>query len=228
MMDPLRNGKLADSKASHIVFGYVRDMEITLKLTEITEYIIHIILGFYFNYEYFASYLKEHFEVSPDKLTITNIKKVDFRRHTIYLNHWIASTSKCIARWTFKINSFQPIAMTEMYFGLVSSQQAPNEDFATIEQQHVPNYCIANSGSRYPNGKSIGTIGQSFKIKEGDIVTFTLDLIVGTWNGKIHDKTDTLIINDVEISEDIKYKLAVQIRQQGSSITLLDYNLMTT
>ena len=74
-MEPLQNAKSANDNSQSIVHGYLREMESLFEISEVTSLIINIILGFYFQGEYITEYVKENFEISPDKLTITNIKK---------------------------------------------------------------------------------------------------------------------------------------------------------
>ena len=79
--------------------------------------------------------------MSEDKLTITNIKHVDFVAHAIYFNPWIESTSKCIVKWTFKMNRMVRRG-GEFYFGLVSKEKDVKDDFSDWTTEYIPNYAV--------------------------------------------------------------------------------------
>ena len=94
------------------------------------KYVLHFIIL------YFDNARKDCFKISDDKLTITNIEKISDFDHTIYMKHWIDSTSNQIIKWRFKINEHQT---WHHYFGLAStfSEEALEEDFVNGEKQRI-------------------------------------------------------------------------------------------
>ena len=111
-----------------------------------------------------------YFKVSPDKLTITNIKETPAGSEpTIYLNQWIDSSSKAIAKWTFKMNKIY--GRNGIYFGITDKEVDPTEDFA----EHGVNYYIGGYGGVYGGMNRLNNI-DSFYPKDGDCVSFILDL----------------------------------------------------
>ena len=80
-MDPLQNAKYADDKANYTAYGYIHNMERKLKFGEVATLIIKIILGFYYHGEFIDKFSEKNFEISADKLTITNIKRVYHSQH---------------------------------------------------------------------------------------------------------------------------------------------------
>ena len=221
-MDPLPNGMLAETRSRQIVFGFIHEAELQLKLSEIAALIINMILGFYYHGEYFASFLEDHFEVSPDRLTLTNIKEIDLGNHTSYFNQWIESTSKSIVKWTLKINKAEKTNLkfdSAFYFGLATKESDPSKDFATSK---TLNYCIDDLGWKYKSYMGDGR-AVSFAFNEGDLVIFTLDLASKQWLGKVGVDGTDIELFDVEVSDDIKYKLAMQMSKVGDSVTLVSF-----
>ena len=219
-MDPLQNGITANARSTQIVFGFIHEAESQLKLAEIAALIIKIILGFYYNGEYFASFLKDHFEVSPDKLTLTNIKEIDMGHHTSYFNQWIESTSNSIVKWTLKINKAEKTMFDcADYFGIATKEDDPSKQFATAD---TLNYCIDDGGWKYKSYEGDGRV--SFKFEEGELIIFRLDLPSKQWLGKVGiDGTDIELFK-IEVSDDTKYKLVMQMSKVGNSVTLVNFD----
>lgn len=173
-MDPLKIAKFADVRTDHLVFGYIREVESDFDVPDITSLIIHLILGFYYQFEFITKFRKDCFEVSEDKLTIANIKAIGFSQHAIYFNHWIASTSKSVVQWTFKINK---MAFGTIYFGLISREKDVETDFGDRDEKFVPNYAVNTHCGIFINGKWTTSTGDEWHINDGDIVTLILDFI---------------------------------------------------
>ena len=230
-MDPVLNAKRADPQSQRIVSGYIHEMESKLNLPEVASLIISIVLGFYCG-EYITSFLREYFERSKDKLTITKIKH-SAAQHTIYFNQWVHSKSNMIIKWIFKINKTKNRG-SEIYFGLVSQELQPNIDFSNGKQR---NYCIDNCGRRYRGNNSYDDI-VSFKCRDGNMVTFTLDLRSKQWFGKvtgdkinyygsnngIHRGEDCKIF-DIDVSDHISYKFVLQLQSYANSVTLEGFEM---
>ena len=226
-LDPLSIAKSADSKSNHIVFGYIHEIESQLNLQEITSLIIHIILGFYYQNEFITKYRKDCFEVSEDKLTITNIKQVGFLAHSIYFNQWIESTSQLIVKWTFKMNKVIERG-TGFYFGLVSKEEDTFSDFSSASDEYTPNYAICGDGQLWDNGKFADDSEILTELMESDWVTFILDLSAGKFKCSIQDRFEEAEICAVAIgvSEPIRYKFALQMGTKGNSLTLTKFEMI--
>ena len=220
-MEPLRNARSTDGKSQSIVFGYVREMESSFAISEVASLIINIILGFYYHEEYITEYVKEFFQISQDRLTITNIKDIYTNFHSIYLNQWIESTSKAIIKWTFKINKLSQ--SNQYYFGITSNEKAPDTDFAV----GVNSYYIGYNGRVYRGSISCNFIEPFRKtIRDGDSVTFTLHLPSKSWLGRIDrdEKPGTdYKFCKIDVAEDIRYKFVIQLGAFGDSVTLTSF-----
>ena len=55
---------------------------------------------------------------------------------------------------------------------------------------------------------------------EGDLVTITLNLKQGILSIQVNDEDEVIKSDNVEISQDTKYKMLVKMSNLGSSITL--------
>ena len=224
-MESLINAKSADSRSKRIIHGYIHRSEIQLKLPEIASLIINIILGFYYSGEFISKFLDKYFEVSQDKLTITNLREIEFEEHTIYLNQWIESMSKAIVRWTFKINAMSNHNRTRIFFGFASKERPSEYDFTTDKCEFIPNYSISNYSSPWIDGRTTNiNVPMQYEMRKDDLVSFTLDLVSKKWKCRIHGKTDELEICDVKTSDNIRYKFVLQIACVGDSITLVNYD----
>ena len=218
-MDPLQSAKSADLTTQCVIFGYIHEMESKLKMDEVAPLIINIILGFYHCAEFIDKFLEDHFRVSPDKLTITNIKKVSSASHTIYLNQWIHSMSKSIVKWTFKINQ-KPNHFLKFYFGITTEENEISTDFACGD---ILSYAFDDVGFLY-EGLSLSKLDNSFQLNIGDLITFTLDLKAPTFTVKRADDNEIELF-EVETSDDIKYKFVLQMGGKGMSVTLVNFEI---
>ena len=91
------------------MFGYIREKENELILHNIPSIISYISLMYYFHGEHFDKH-GQYLKSSPDKMTITNIQKTRMDLSCNWKNVAIGRTSinsmsKCMIKWTFKINS---------------------------------------------------------------------------------------------------------------------------
>lgn len=211
----------ADSRSEYVVFGYLRNMDSRFSLSShIPPLVSHLCLRFYFIFECFDEARTDCFKISDDRLTIANIKQCGYQ-HTIFLCKWIESTSKSIATWKFERNSTDSVGT--IGFGIISTDEEDllYSDFCSVEPKHKPNYCVYNVGYKFENGKS----GQNMthQVIHKNVATFILNLSKKTFSC-LDAKGDIMILfDDIEISNNIKYKFAVQIRYYGDYLKLIDH-----
>ena len=134
------------------------------------------------------------------------------------MNQWIESTSKSIVKWTFRVHKLHG----DFYFGITSKETDLDTDFSTAT---CSNYCVGPLGDTYYRDNHSDTI-ESFDIEDGNLVTFTLNLISKKWFGTIHngDEVDNELF-DVEVADDIKYKFVLQLVCEGDSVTLNNFEI---
>lgn len=98
-----------------IVFGYIREHELSHGFINIHPLVSHKCLEYYTEYEYFSEADKNYFKISKDKKTVTKISK-DKKNHSIFCNKWIKNG---IAIWSFLIKTVNRKGV--MHFRLESS-----------------------------------------------------------------------------------------------------------
>ena len=101
IMTTLKQLECVNKQYKYAVFEYIGEKEIELLLHNILSVVSYISLMYYFHGEYLTS--------SEDKMTITNIQKTKMDLNCNWKNIAIGRTSinsmsKCIIKWTFKLN----------------------------------------------------------------------------------------------------------------------------
>ena len=220
------------------VCGYVRDMESWLSQHEcIPSIIVHIILAFYWVNEYFASCSK-WIKISDNGTTITDIGKKFSSRNTSYCNQWISSMNKVIVKWNFHLSSTitRHYVRKTIQIGFVSKKGSEEQRFGNTDDTPNYSYDVA-TGIILVNGKYADyTISNHLKlIKPGDTFEIILNLIkkealvkkinVDKDNNKNNNKS-YVIFRDIEVAENIHYKLAVSLLVNGYKLKLNEFGFV--
>ena len=195
-----------------IVFGFIRNQQNQLSLSNIPTLITYLCLGYYYHATYFQKYSK-NIKISNDKMTVTALKNMNGLKHAC-TNIWIESISKKIAKWKVKINSCRHLLIFR-----ISSM----ENFKFTK----PSYGFDNYGNTYTNDdntwRDIMDINQDFK--KGDIITIILNMENATMATEKNNNDLVLIFTGMVKRKDIKYRLAVDLAKKGNSVTLFDFEL---
>ena len=215
-----KKSSLSKKWNNSLVTGYIKQKESELEILNIPQVIIHLILTYYQMNDFIDTYLANYFLISSDKSTITNIRSIKPGLHGIYLNEWIESISNQSFTWTFLINKLKDW----IYFGIVTSQIDTRCCFQATYFE--PNYRISNKGHlngyhydhrlshpKYPN----------ISFGDGDKVRFTLNMKQQTWSVSINNGLYIMIINNVEKSDKIKWKMALSLQNKGDSISVINF-----
>eukprot|EP01084_Bolivina_argentea_P256703 432295_1 len=211
-----------DQRTIDIVFGYIKSLEITFKTMHLPQGIKQICLMYYYINEFFSKAQDTLFKISEDKLTITNIRYCSFGSHTIYGKVWIPSVSKSIHKWTFSIH-----VKAEMYIGIASNDDNIDSDFSSDLENDIPNYALSNYGSRYKNGERFYDEFDTFitGFRHYTDVTLILDLCNAHLSYGVNDNALITVFDDIHISKDIKYIMALQTRMPNDSVTITNYTV---
>ncbi len=213
-------------RSKSIVLAYIREHE-SLKSVNIPSVISSTCLKYYFINEFFDQALINYFEISNDKMMITNIGGII--DHSIYCNQWISTSSNIRVQWTFFIKKMK----NEMYFGLASNDKNINKDFCNWGSKG-PCYEVSNTGERYyidntpynffgyMSHYDIPRLDKNFRCGSGDTITFILDLNNKTnqFCIQVNDHPRKKLFNNIVRGIDIKYKMAVIMRCKNDSIIL--------
>eukprot|EP01084_Bolivina_argentea_P188006 323728_1 len=221
-MSLLSNVKQADKRSKYTVFGYIREMESNFNLENIPMLISYLCLSYHYDPEYISKARDDAFEISKNRLIITSKKTICFRDHTIYCNQWIHSMSNVIAKWTFKINYVPNASSIDgIYFGL-ASEQNDNGIYNDFSNSKAANYAVSDCGDKYTHDAESITenVGE---LHSNDEVTYTLDLQNATFGCKINNNNELILFEYIKQSNDIKYKMVIQIAGKGGSVTLKNF-----
>eukprot|EP01084_Bolivina_argentea_P118376 210050_1 len=214
-MSSLQQLKYVNKKFKYCVFGYIRESESKLELPPIPMLISYICLSYYYFADFFSKAREDHFKISNDKLTITNIKYCDYRNHSIFLNEWIDATSNTIVTWTFTFKNTNDVIV-----GLALEEDI-NEDFCFGKK---PTYAIASWGGNFLNGMMRGNFTQPV-FGGNDNVEFVLNLKNGTFGCRIGNKPINIAFENVSRHNGIKYKLAMQLRTIEDAVTIMNFSI---
>eukprot|EP01084_Bolivina_argentea_P228434 385812_1 len=201
-------------------FGYVRQMQLALKLCDIPMRVSYLCLAFYHHGEYFATTDKDT-ELSVDKMTISNKSRTNtIARCKGY--QIIESEAEMIAKWTVKINNIgvkKSGTDGNITIGLVNgtvAQLPPEKHFS-----------FSNTGNR-------SLLYQPFEAFAGDICKFvsgdelTIILNAPKRTIKVQKNNESklrCLFKNIHKASDICYKLCVILRGQNDSVKLVDFKV---
>ena len=215
-MAHLQVGKNADKRSKYTVFGYTRKLEESLKLQTIPPIVLYLCIAYIYNPEFFARVREDAFKISDDKLSVTNIQEILWSQHCIYLNQWIESTSKSIVTWIFKMDKMRGGKYLAS-FVIISKEK-------DVEQQprDMPYYEFLDNGSIGTADKGCAS-NKDAAFGENDQVKIKLNLSKATVSIQINDKDEIICDSAVQISEDIKYKMALLLSPSDAIVSLKEF-----
>ena len=231
MAEILKQLPKVNKRYKFAVFGYVRRIQKESSLN-IPVLIHYLCLNFYFHGEYFDK-CGDKMAISNGLMTLTKISPHSDWDNTCYGKTWIKSNIKQIAQWIFKIDTMiKPIndEMDQIFIYFLSKDNKTNKDCGVGEDN--PYFGFSNGGDQ--DWERIDGVNlekeeqplQKFTFKHKDTISVVLD----TKNGKITAKKQDdhemkIIYDDIDMDQSIKYKLGVQLRNQYTSITLLNFSI---
>eukprot|EP01084_Bolivina_argentea_P167324 290415_1 len=228
-MSIFKSSKQSSKRTKLIVFGYIHEHEAAESINNIPLLISYMCLSYCPHdmhvIEFFSKARNDYFEISKDKLTVTNIGKHCHKSiHTIYCNKSIDSTSNIIVKWKFYIKKFD--SSYKLYFALTSINENEKEGFCLKSvMQNKPYYEVDSNGYKYSDNKVCGTCFNL--ISSGDTVELTLDLtnlFHGIFSMQINNRKQLVLFDDIKTGKNIKYKMALQLHPANSSVTLKSYD----
>ena len=199
------------------VYGYIRQCQKLLP-SEINPYfnisqlIIFIILLYCDQPEIIETVDTTLYDIDDSHTTIT--KKESSGGGSIFGKTTICSDKGGIYKWKFKIIT----TGINMRFGISSSYG--------MERLFTRNKNSSNYAARYAGRKeSKGSLfnDYDFYIKRYDIVQMELNLDTRQLIYYINDRSLGPAYEDIDIGEDIKYKLAIHIYSKDATIKLIDF-----
>ena len=236
----LKQMKCIKQDIKFTVFGYIRQNENNLSLfCNVPSMISYLCLSYYFHGEYFEKVAND-VNVSNDKMTITKISNTNNWKNTSYGKTWIDSIIPQIVEWKFKINKMLTGASGGIFLCVVSMDDRLNEDCNEKKNIKIdyPNYGFNSNGFtsvndsngahksgewKWYNFPSLMEKKWSNHYYEGDIMS----MIINTKSRVIYFQkqggTKVPVIENITISKDTKYKMAVSFYYNSCSVSLIDF-----
>ena len=213
--------KQIDQQTIDTVNGYIRDKQELLPYEENSYYIIpslviHLILSYYIEPEYFTNN-PGGYKVSDDKKTIT---KIDASEPSIYGNIIIPSTRKGIYSWIFKILCIK----TNTSFGITSDIDCTYKGGEFWQTSKFPAYAAVYAGHRASKGKMEYEYPEFNQIRANSMIKMVLDLSKKELIFWVDNQNLGVAYKDIDVGEDIKYRMAVDMYNASTKMCLIDYN----
>ena len=208
--------KNVDQNTIDLVNGYIRDKQSLLPYEDnpyyvISSLVIHLILSFYFDPEYFAT-IQGHIKAS-------NNNKIISMNGTAYGNITVPSTIPRIYTWKFKILKCK----TDIYVG-ITSKIGQHGAFCYQDRR---SYCAYLPGGRVTNCSL--TRDYPFKnINNNSIVEMILDLKKKELSYCIDGKHLGAAYENIDTGENIKYRMAVYMHYVSTKMELIGFDVGKT
>ena len=225
---PIANAKHADDRLDCLVSGYIKSIQKAHKsLKTIPMDIYYVCILFLLQKEYFEL-IADQMNLSQDELTITKDASAIYNwKNTTYGKMVIPSISKQIVTWKIKMKPFTE--ERNRVIGIASSTDCIDKDYTYNKVGHY--YGISDSGTRFWNHKlkeetSVETAAEydtfEYHDRSGDTVTMILNLRDATilFGQSEHPK---IAWTNIKIDKDVNYRLAVSLRCQLDSMTIVDF-----
>ena len=218
MSSLLKSSAEADQTTIDIVNGYIHDNQSLLPYQENQYFLIpplvtHLIMAYYFDPEYFAIDLNDY-DISQDRKTITKTDNTWYK--SMHGNVVIQSTVAAIYEWSFKLLHLR----SNLSIGVTSDIDCEFND-RFWDNTNCSNYAAMYCGFKGSKGKGDGTY--DFDANDGDIVYMTLDLVQKEIRFMVNDKNLGAAYTDIDVGEDIKYKMAIDAHYATSKVTLISF-----
>ena len=203
-----------EKKTKYTVYGWVRELEKALKLSNIPDLVTAVCILYLGDNETFEI-VSASLKLSDDKKVITKCRD-DTMDYCAYGCIKISSTSDVICRWNIKLNHM------DRYLRVGVSSQCDILKYKMLMTNLTGyNYFYDNDGSRY-NGET-----WSYGLKRSlpnDVVSVYLDLTKKEVAFYVNDQKQDIICPDIVVAEDIEYRLFVSLVEQGDSVQILDFH----
>lgn len=234
-MSAFKISKKANEPTKMLIYGFIKaaQKELNILLNNIPIPIQQYIVAYYYLHEYFYKAPDNHFEISDNKLTITNIKNTP-HQYQVWMNQSVSSLSDNIFTWRFKINKLKD----GINFGIVPSKHCVENCMDFWFWEFRPVYSITNKQCihKYPWKETdchlIRDMTPNSNLAQltfgsGDEVSLTLNIKESTINCTINDDPSFNLFTDIEKHfeelNDIEWKLIFSMGNKDDCITLLNF-----
>eukprot|EP01084_Bolivina_argentea_P026656 49590_1 len=226
MTDIFAKLKRVDNHSKDLVFGYIRRIQNALSFRDIPPLVCHICLSYYYEDEFFSSAGTE-VTISNDRMTIFKHANISGWSNTSYGNIWIDSHIPQIAKWTIRTKSISAnkgandLHLSGVYVFFLSHDGKENEDCTSDE----PVYGIADDTAfviMACDGDHAEIQSEEWRLPRDKNIVMVLNTNDATISCITGDKCVEIFTN-IKISENIRYKLGINLYYQNDSVSLLDF-----
>ena len=219
-MTTLKRLKSIPNTSKHATFGYIREMEHQLALSNIPVMINYLCLGYYFHGEYFEK-AGNDLSITNDKMSVTRITAPIYgarNRTTAYGKQWVELNTQKTIKWKFKIDSFghRNSFDATIWLGIVSKDHRINEDFGNQNDHPLWYQKIKRSDGNAFTGYDSWHSHYLVEDTEYELI-LSGERVLFQENG--HIISDELS----HLRNDIRYKLALCMTVKDAKFTLIDF-----
>ena len=204
-----------DTKTKLCIYGWIRCQENALKISYIPPIISTMVILYFGGNEVF-DIINDDIKLLNDGTCIEKIKLDGDWNNNSYGIAEISSLSGYQYQWDLKIKC----KYKNVLFG-ISSTVTPNKEFEQHEGHH---YVMSAGGSVFDLDDAIQWRFYCGEITGNDNVTIHLDLKQATLKFIINGSDKGIAYNDIQKSENIKYRLLVTIRDIGDTVTISNFS----
>ncbi len=209
-----------DQTTKYVVYGWIREAEVELKLVHIPMMISSICILYYRDDEIF-DITGDDIKLSQNKKCITEIG-AEYRCNCNYGIIEVSSNSDNVYRWDLKIIK-QPQQYWSIFAGLSSVRKLGDIWSLCRENGGASIYMYANLGSIYDANKAHWTMyGQRFR--ENDTVSIILDLQKQQITYLVNEEDQGIAYKNIIKNDDIKYQLLVVLRNHNDCVEITNFN----
>ena len=215
-----------DKRTKYSVYGWIRNQEQSLRLTNVPSIVGAICILFYRDDEIFDTVSDNGIKLSNNKKAI--VKSGDIMQNNSYGTIVIKSAYDLVYRWDLRIHSGSRVTI-----GIVSQQAAVDGHFYNNRDYHGVHYLFQSVRSfsikkqndyryQWPKSYVWEAYGDGFGQKD-DVVSLCLDLCKAQIKLIINGKDQGVAFHNVIKSKDIEYRLVVSLVNDGDHIEILNY-----
>ena len=205
---------LVDERTKLAVYGWMREVQETLRIRATPDMIIAICILFFKSDEIFEIFDTESIELSSDQKSIKKLKK-DWLFYHSYGRNQIISTTKGQYEWTLSVKS-----VTGWLFIGISSSTDTKQRFETMTGWYV----FGSGGSKSKIDADSSAYSTATSFTTGDKVTITLDLDNEQLKLLVNDIDSGDILKGIKRNVSLKYRLMVTLCFKDSCVQIENFN----
>ena len=210
-------GKKWVNKMDHlVVFGFVREHQNEFEDQIIPSPIFVLCLMYYFISDFLGKHSPNIRVFGDNKESMTSTTE---QRGYAYGYDWFHSKSNKLITYRIEVKKLNVFASVSI-IGITSKDTFIYEDI--VGRYNNIFYALFNDGDTISHSSN-GCVGnKDMEYQQGDIVTMKVNFVKGTVSWYVNEESRIASFENIEQTEDRKYKLFIQIWNEGDSFTVLE------